>query len=69
MCLRMCTSAASGAKAYWGTGHEILIRDFYRAVEEKRPFWIDGQSALPVLKLLKGVYQSSKEDGREVSLL
>lgn len=65
----LCTSAASGAKAYWGTGHEILIRDFYRAVEENRPFWIDGQSALPVLKLLKGVYQSSKEDGREVSLL
>lgn len=63
----ICTSAASGAKAYWGTTHEVLLRDFYKAVEEKRPFWIDGESALPVLKLLKGVYESSRT-GKEVQL-
>lgn len=63
----ICSSAASGAKAYWGTTHEVLLRDFYKAVEEKRPFWIDGESALPVLKLLKGVYKSSRT-GKEVQL-
>ena len=63
----ICSSAASGAKAYWGTTHEVLLRDFYKAVEEKRPFWIDGESALPVLKLLKGVYESSRT-GKEVQL-
>ncbi|MGN1248781.1 MAG: Gfo/Idh/MocA family protein [Candidatus Spyradocola sp.] len=63
----ICTSAASGEKAYWGVTHEVLLRDFYKAVEEKRPFWIDGESALPVLKLLKGVYESSRT-GKEVQL-
>lgn len=63
----ICSSAASGVKAYWGTTHEVLLRDFYKAVEEKRPFWIDGESALPVLKLLKGVYESSRT-GKEVQL-
>lgn len=63
----ICSSAASGAKAYWGTTHEVLLRDFYKAVEEKRPFWIDGESALPVLKLLKGVYESSRT-GKEMQL-
>ena len=63
----ICSSAASGAKAYWGTTHEVLLRDFYKAVEEKRPFWIDGESALPVLKLLKGVYESSRT-GKDVQL-
>lgn len=56
----ICSSAAQGEKAYWGTGHAALIRDFYKAVRENRPFWIDGVSALPALKALKGVYESSK---------
>ena len=56
----ICSSAAQGEKAYWGTGHAALIRDFYKAVRENRPFWIDGASALPALKALKGVYESSK---------
>lgn len=63
----VCQSAASGEKAYWGTSHEKLIRDYYQAVEEGKPFWIDGESALPVLRLLKAVYQSSAT-GLEVKL-
>ena len=63
----LCSSAAQGDKAYWGTTHEVLIRDFYKAVEEKRPFWIDGESALPVLRMLKGVYKASATGG-EVKL-
>ncbi len=63
----LVASQAAGEKAYWGTSHEALIRDFYRAAEEDRPFWIDGESALPVLKLLKGVYRSS-ETGEEIPL-
>jgi len=37
----------------------VLIRDFYDCIKENKPFWIDGESALPVLKMLKGVYSSS----------
>ena len=64
----LCRSAASGEKAYWGTSHEILIRDFYKAAEENKPFWIDGESAIPVLRLLKAVYASSAQDGKEIRL-
>ena len=75
----LCRSAASGEKAYWGTSHEILIRDFYKAAEENKPFWIDGESAIPVLRLLKrstlplrrtarrsGSKTSDKKQNREV---
>lgn len=63
----VCSSQAQGDKAYWGTSHDVLIRDFYKAVEEGKEFWINGNSALPVLQLLKGVYQSSLS-GQEVQL-
>lgn len=63
----LCSSAATGEKAYWGITHEVLIRDYYKSVEENRPFWIDGESALPVLRLLKGVYRASETRG-EVAL-
>ena len=53
------TQELSGEKSYWGATHEVLIRDFYDCVKENKPFWIDGASALPVLKMLKGVYASS----------
>ncbi len=56
----ICTSQASGEKAYWGTGHAALIRDYYRSVQEGKPFWIDGESAIPALKALKGVYESTR---------
>ena len=64
----LCRSAAKGEKAYWGTSHEILIRDFYKAAEEGRPFWIDGESAIPVLRLLKATYASSAQNGAEMPL-
>ncbi len=59
----LCRSNATGPKAYWGTGHEVLFRDFYKQVEENKPFWIDGESAIPVLKVLKAVYKASETHG------
>jgi predicted dehydrogenase len=32
---------ASGARSYWGRGHELLIADFHARLTDPDPFWID----------------------------
>lgn len=51
--------AASGGRAYWGVSHELLIRDFYAAVDDPEPFWIGPAEAVKSLLMLKQTYQSS----------
>ncbi|MET3805620.1 putative dehydrogenase [Nakamurella sp. UYEF19] len=50
---------ATGAKAYWGLSHALLIEDFYRHVEQRRPFWIDAEEALKTLRIVTSVYRQS----------
>ncbi|MBQ2816391.1 MAG: Gfo/Idh/MocA family oxidoreductase [Clostridia bacterium] len=49
-------------KGYWGAGHPALIEDAYKHFESGEHFWIDGQVGFNALKVLKSVYQSSKEN-------
>ena len=48
-------------KGYWGTGHSTQIEDYYKALSEGRPFWIDGRSAFPALSLVLNIVRSSEE--------
>ena len=51
---------ATGEKAYWGCGHTVLVADWYRAMKAGETFPIDGETALTTLKLVLGIYESSR---------
>ena len=48
-------------KTVWGTGHAILIRDFYTCLAEGRPFRVSGKEAAKVVCLILSMYQSQGE--------
>ncbi|TDG00360.1 Gfo/Idh/MocA family oxidoreductase [Paenibacillus piri] len=50
----------SGGKSYWGSSHELQIRDFYEHVLEGKPFWIDGPEGYKTFGLVMDVYESSR---------
>ncbi len=52
-------ATVSGPRAYWGLSHATLIDDFYRHVQERRPFWIDATEALKTLSIVTSVYRQS----------
>ena len=58
------SESASGyaGKAVYGNGHMGLIRDFYRCVREKTPFWIDAKEAYHSLWTVLSIYESSRRD-------
>jgi predicted dehydrogenase len=49
-------AAASGAKAYWGNSHGLLIDDFHRHVRAGKHFWIDAATGLETLRVIQAVY-------------
>jgi predicted dehydrogenase len=56
-----------GLRDYWGTGHRTQIADFYRCIREGKPFAIDGVQGIEAVKLVCGLYESSRT-GKVVSL-
>lgn len=50
----------TGGKAYWGSGHAALIKDFYRRLGTGEDMPIDGFQALTSLKMIEAVYKSTK---------
>lgn len=52
-------------KDCYGTGHELLIDDFYSCLGSGRKFEIDGTEAAKVVKLVLGVYASG---GKKVKI-
>ncbi len=50
----------TGKKAYWGTGHKKYIADFYEKLYKGEPVAVDGQEAIAVIKLIDGIYESSR---------
>lgn len=57
-------ATASGARAYWGLSHGLLIDDFYRHVRARRPFWIDAAEAMHSLRTVTAVYDQSADRHR-----
>jgi len=54
------TDIRTGEKSYWGAGHAILIEDFYKCINEGKPFPIDGRQAITALKMIDAIYSTSK---------
>jgi UDP-N-acetyl-2-amino-2-deoxyglucuronate dehydrogenase len=44
-------------KAYWGVSHDLLIGDFYRALDQPQPFWIDPEEGTRSLRLIDRIYR------------
>ena len=51
-------STGVSAKDYWGTGHMLLIRDFYAHVERKEKFPIGVEEAYRAVSLIDALYRS-----------
>ncbi|MCL2810746.1 MAG: Gfo/Idh/MocA family oxidoreductase [Clostridia bacterium] len=47
-------------KLYWGAGHVLLIRDFYQAIAESRPFQIGFKEGTRVLRPLLKFYEEKR---------
>ncbi|MDR3085443.1 MAG: Gfo/Idh/MocA family oxidoreductase [Christensenellaceae bacterium] len=54
-------------KAYWGSGHQACIAEFYRCIKSGDAFVNDLDSVRATFSLMMGVYESARE-GRPVSL-
>ncbi len=51
----------SGSKACYGNGHEALVADYYRCIEDGRDFWINGEEGAKVVRLILAAYKSNGE--------
>lgn len=62
-------AAGSGERAYWGVSHELLIHDFYRALDSTEPFWIGPAEAMKTLDVIQDIYDQSYPEraGRTLS--
>jgi UDP-N-acetyl-2-amino-2-deoxyglucuronate dehydrogenase len=47
----------TGGRAYWGASHDLLIADFYRALDQPQPFWIDPEEGTRSLRLVERIYR------------
>lgn len=45
-------------KAVWGTGHAVLIKDFYNCIDKGTPFRISGTEGAKVVQLILSMYHS-----------
>ena len=52
-------------KSVYGSGHYALIKEFYRCVEKKEKFAIDGSEAAKAVKIVLAAYES---DGKPVGI-
>ncbi|MDZ8171155.1 Gfo/Idh/MocA family protein [Microbacterium xanthum] len=50
---------SSGARSYWGVSHRALIDDFYRSLNARESFWIDGRTARTSIAVIKDVYRQA----------
>lgn len=65
--LRLKTKEAFIGKNYWGNGHSPLIKDFYRCIENGKPFPIDAYEGGKAVEEFLAIYKSS-ETGEKVYL-
>jgi predicted dehydrogenase len=44
-------------RAYWGASHDLLIADFYRALDQPEPFWLHPEEGTRSLRLIERIYR------------
>ncbi|NMA96466.1 MAG: Gfo/Idh/MocA family oxidoreductase, partial [Clostridiales bacterium] len=50
--------------SYWGSAHQLQIKDFYKSVKEDSEVFLDGKEGKKALELVLGIYKSAKEGKR-----
>lgn len=53
-------------KECYGSGHELLIDDYYKCLEENRPFSINGKEGSNVVSIILAAYES---EGKETEVV
>ena len=48
-------------KSYWGAGHIVCIEDFYRSIQENRPFTLELANVEDTVKLMLMIYESANK--------
>jgi predicted dehydrogenase len=51
---------ATGEKAYWGSSHKSLIRDFHQCIQEGKPFGLDGRQGITAIRIIDAINRSSR---------
>ena len=49
-------------KCCYGTGHAGVFKDFYQAISENKDFWINGEEASKVIKVIFETYHQGREN-------
>lgn len=49
-------------KCCYGTGHKGVFKDFYQAISDNKDFWIDGEEASKVIKVILETYRQGKKN-------
>jgi len=52
---------ATGQKAYWGSGHETIIREFYNTLDKGIDFDVDGKQGINAIRIIDAIYRSNKD--------
>lgn len=51
---------ATGEKSYWGSGHGVIINDFYDCILNKKDFLVNGESGSIAVKIVDELYKSAR---------
>lgn len=51
---------AKGDNDYWGSGHKIIIDDFYDCIINNKPFLVNGDSGCIAVKIVDELYKSAR---------
>ncbi len=52
----------NAGEGYWGSYHDVQVREFYRRLAAGKPVCVDPQDATKTLELVLGLYTSAKEN-------
>lgn len=52
---------SAGKKGYWGSGHAMIIDDFYNAVINGTEFAVNGESGCKAVKIVDELYKSARK--------
>lgn len=65
--IEVSASAVCHGKSYWGSGHSLIINDFYDCIKTGRKFEIDALEGAKAAKIVAACYKSA-ESGESVTL-
>ena len=62
------TAVEDDPTSKWGEQHRLQLEDFVAAIREDRDPFIPGEASLEPLKIILGIYESSRNGGVKVEI-